>query len=362
MFRVHAVQAFFGDCLILEYGSAAAPKYVLIDGGPPDAFEKHLKPAFAGINGGIRKLELVMLSHVDNDHVVGLLDFFAEKPINPVLPEVAEIWHNSFTASIDPTNVIAPRVAALLATANAAAMTTAVEEVLGISEGARLGGFAATLNIPMNDIMNGKPITVDAAPDPVEDFGDLTLRVVGPTKRNLAELKKKWDAWKNKVEQGVMTNDVEVMANADKSVPNLSSIMVLAEANGRTALLTGDGRSDHLIEGLDQRGLLDEAGMLHVDLLKVAHHGSSRNHTKAFFSRITADKYVISADGTYDNPDYETLVWIVEAADEDGRQIEICVTNDTPSTIKLKSTHKTTKYKYKLTVMPQASHWMTTVV
>ena len=131
---------------------------------------------------------------------------------------------------------------------------------------------------------------------------------------------------------------------------------------GARRCLPGDGRSDHLIEGLDQRGLLDEAGTLHVDLLKVAHHGSCRNHTKAFFSRISADKYLISADGTYDNPDYDTLVWIVEAADEDGRQIEICVTNDTPSTVKLKSTHKPTKYNYKLTVMPQASHWMTTVV
>ena len=37
MFKVHAIQASFGDCLILEYGTAAAPKYVLIDGGPPGA-------------------------------------------------------------------------------------------------------------------------------------------------------------------------------------------------------------------------------------------------------------------------------------------------------------------------------------
>jgi hypothetical protein len=50
------------------------------------------------------------------------------------------------------------------------------------------------------------------------------------------------------------------MANADSSIPNLSSIMFLAEAESKANLFTGDGRGDHLLDGLDDAGLLDAQG------------------------------------------------------------------------------------------------------
>jgi len=34
MFKVHALQAAFGDSLILEFGTSAQKRFVLIDGGP----------------------------------------------------------------------------------------------------------------------------------------------------------------------------------------------------------------------------------------------------------------------------------------------------------------------------------------
>jgi beta-lactamase superfamily II metal-dependent hydrolase len=73
-------------------------------------------------------------------------------------------------------------------------------------------------------------------------------------------------------------------------------------------------------------------GKYHVDIFKVPHHGSARNVTREFFSEITADVYIISADGTYGNPDFETLGWIVETAREASRKIKIVFTNETDST------------------------------
>jgi len=112
--------------------------------------------------------------------------------------------------------------------------------------------------------------------------------------------------------------------------------MVLAEdeATGKRLLLTGDGLGNHLIDGLRQANLLSGDGTLHVDTLKVPHHGSDRNVSKKFFKTVTADKYVISANGKDGNPDLDTLVWIVEGAREHGRAIEIFATNRTPSTRK----------------------------
>ncbi len=44
MIRLHAIQARFGDCFLLEYGETS-PAYILIDGGPTRNYDEHLKPA-----------------------------------------------------------------------------------------------------------------------------------------------------------------------------------------------------------------------------------------------------------------------------------------------------------------------------
>jgi beta-lactamase superfamily II metal-dependent hydrolase len=116
-------------------------------------------------------------------------------------------------------------------------------------------------------------------------------------------------------------------------------------------LLTGDGRSDHLISGLDDLGLLDATGSIHVNLLKLPHHGSDRNVTKDFFSKITADIYVVSANGKHGNPDLSTLIWIVETAKEQNRQIEIVATNRTDSTDGLLVNNPPADFGYTLTIM-----------
>ena len=86
-------------------------------------------------------------------------------------------------------------------------------------------------------------------------------------------------------------------AYVDRSVANLSSIVALAEAGGRSMLLTGDARGDKILKGLELVGALKEGGAMHVDLLKVPHHGSANNLDDDFFERITADHYVLPGNG-----------------------------------------------------------------
>ena len=52
---------------------------------------------------------------------------------------------------------------------------------------------------------------------------------------------------------------------------------------------------------------------MHVDLLKVPHHGSSNNLDDEFFERITADHYVFSGDGEHGNPERESLEMLLDA-------------------------------------------------
>jgi beta-lactamase superfamily II metal-dependent hydrolase len=339
MLMLHVVQAEFGDCLMLEYGILPNQKYILIDGGPAGTYETHLRARLEEIRQAGGRLDLAILSHVDDDHIVGLLDLMAElrqqraNGVNEIV-EIDSLWHNAFSQTIDTDNTIETRLKALQANARSFASVMALTSaaVEGIGEGSRLRSAALALHIPINS----DPISVDEAERPIRSADGLRLYIVGPTKKNLEELKKEWLAWLDKHEASPLTTE-EIAAMADRSVPNLSSIMVLAEdeATGKRLLLTGDGRGDHLIDGLGQANLLSGDGTVHVDVLKVPHHGSARNVTKEFFKTVTADKYVISANGKYGNPDLDTLVWIVEAAREQGRNIEIFVTNETPSTRQL---------------------------
>lgn len=355
MFNLRIVQANFGDCLILEYGTRAAPRFMLIDGGPEDVFTDHLRSEMAALHAAGHGLDLVAISHVDSDHITGLADLFAEirdQRANgvPELIRVDALWHNSFARAIDPQNEIRPRFAALAAMSQIAS-PHAGAAILGVREGNLVRQMATQLGIPINEGFADDLICVDDALQPIA-FGNLSLTIVGPTRTNLEELRREWLEWLDRFGPDLASGDPKLMANADKSVPNLSSLMFLAVADGMSVLLTGDGRSDHLLDGLEAGGLMPDGGTFHVDVLKVMHHGSDRNATRAFFKRVTADIYVISANGHPDNPDLSTLIWIVEAAHEEGRRIRLICTNETSATRKLRTEYPPHDLGYDLEIIP----------
>ena len=103
---------------------------------------------------------------------------------------------------------------------------------------------------------------------------------------------------------GLRGSRASELADRNKvTVPNLASIMLLVEEGRSSALLTGDGMGDDVISGLEAAGKLDNNGGFHTNVLKVPHHGSEYNSDKRFYQRITADHYVVSANGAHKNPD-----------------------------------------------------------
>jgi len=139
------------------------------------------------------------------------------------------------------------------------------------------------------------------------DMGNgLKIRVVGPMKEELLNLQKDYDTWL-KENQGVQKVPAALASFTDESIPNLSSIVMLAEVGGKRILLTGDARGDKVLEGLELVGLLKPGGNMHVDILKMPHHGSDRNVDPVFFRRIIASHYVFSGNGEHGNPERNTL-------------------------------------------------------
>ncbi|MFQ5340094.1 MAG: caspase family protein [Anaerolineae bacterium] len=367
MFKLHVVQAEHGDCLILEYATPASPRYLLIDGGPATIYQDHLRGELEKIRDDGGKLDLVMLSHVDDDHVNGLLDLMDElieqrESGSRETIAVAALWHNTFSQTLGDD--VEDRFRTLMDEAGAARdlMPFSNTADRSIRQGDELTQVAGALDIEINPEFDPRRlISVGDTPGPIE-LANLRLRIVGPTAENLESLRQEWDEWLEEQERRTLARDPELaeraLRAADQSIPNLSSIMCLAEADGKTILLTGDGRGDHLLQGLQQANLLEPDGRFHVDILKVPHHGSVRNVTQEFFETVTADTYVICANGKHDNPDLVTLKWIVEAAREQGRTIEIFVTNATDSTRQIATERDPDDYGYRLAEMEPGAHAM----
>lgn len=362
MLRLHVLQARYGDCLILEYGEGSAPRYLLVDGGPRHVYNRRLQALLQGIRDDGGEIEMAILSHVDDDHVHGLLDLLTDLQWQRTrgVPEtiaIGELWHNSFSGTLGED--IETRLKRLVGRAGAvrSAMPRTDTTCRDIGQGSDLTQYAQNLELPINPRFGPDGIvTVEQATEPIA-LGDLTLRIVGPTEENLENLREDWLAWLREHEERILVPDIaqadRAAKQADTSVPNLSSIMVLAEADDRTILLTGDGRGDHLLQGLERAGLLDSEGRLHVDVLKLPHHGSKYNVSKEFVQAVTADQYIVSASGRHGHPHKNTLRWIVEAAQEHGRPIKIVATNTTRSLREIVQEYNPGEYGYQLEIMPE---------
>ena len=351
--RLHVIKAKFGDSIMLE----TAHGLVLVDGGPARVWETSLQPYLAA-TASERGLAAVVISHVDRDHIIGVLDLFAENERRVAAGEraafpVGDLWHNAFERTIDPTGTIVAALQQVAAKSMTYGVTAAETNhaIQSVADGEKLRRDAVRAKTPINAAFGNALLCPDLLVQTTAHVAGMGFTVIGPTMANLEALRKEWLAWARKAK----TLKAQDFANSDTSVRNKSSIVLLVEHAGKRALLTGDARGDHIEQGLDQAGLR-VAGRVHVDVLKVQHHGSAHNAERGFFDRVTADTYVISADGKDDNPDYETLTWIVETAHVAGRNIEIVVTHDTPSVKRLRKTYSQQDFGYALRLPEAGAH------
>jgi hypothetical protein len=99
----------------------------------------------------------------------------------------------------------------------------------------------------------------------------------------------------------------------DDREPNGSSIAVMAELGGKRVLLAADAHEDRIIRSL--QALRAGGPRLAFDLVKVSHHGSAGNVSKALFGEIDCARFVISSDGSHHGlPDAEAVARIVKGS------------------------------------------------
>jgi beta-lactamase superfamily II metal-dependent hydrolase len=317
LFSLEVLRAKHGDCLLLHYGDPAKPKLIVIDGGPTGVYKDALKPRLEQLckeAGGKLSIEVLMVSHLDSDHVRGIVDLsnaLAAKP--PTLQgeyKVKTLWQNTFADFIAGGADGSPAEAQAGAVAGLKKATVA-----SVNEGRQVRDNARLLHWPENEGFDGSVMAPDDKGVEI-DLDPLKLTVVGPRKAELDELRDEWAKKTKELKKAKPAEAGEIAAYLDESVYNLSSIVCVAEIDGMRMLLTGDARGDKILAELKAAGFLPDAKMK-LDLLKVPHHGSARNLEVEFFERLPARHLVISANGKDGNPDLETLEMISKARPDD---------------------------------------------
>ena len=350
VFTLEALQAAHGDSLILHYGPLNKPRFIVIDGGPKGIFKLSLGPRLKAIQiargGGVLEIRMLMVSHIDDDHITGVLDL--TKMLRDLddngtqLPyDILTLWHNSFD---DIAGKISASVGAQLFASTKPKTPDGAAIVASVAQGRQLRLDADALGLNMNTGFDDMLLFKKTSPS-LNIGSDLKFTVLGPRQAELDALNKKWDKEvqallakkKKKRGQGGGSEldpaDLQALAAefVDNSIHNLSSVVVLAEFDGKRMLLTGDARGDFILESLREANLLKD-GKISIDIFKVPHHGSVRNAAAELFETIIADHYVFSADGRDGNPDPPTFDLIFKARPKG--KYHLWLTNDVAPAVK----------------------------
>lgn len=343
-----------GDCFLVSDTSEDGSEHcVLVDGGRKGTFKKH---AMKAIHDRL-PLDAVCVSHIDDDHISGVLALLEAEVERRVavfngdetkIPEltVGEFWYNGLQDLVGQD--LAPDVASALSATAVLFAGSPEERLRGIAAGAenlatgersglelsrRIG--SRHLNIARRGA-SGTPMTRDT--DAEVTVGGMTFVTLGPSEDDIVRLRSTWESWvrsngtalaklhKEMAEdrsqmglfQGITLTHPMIAAALGEGTssitpPNLASLMFLVESDSTTALLTGDGSTGEILEGLAATNRLDAAGKAHVNLLKVQHHGASANVTPDFVRRVTADHYVFCGNGAHHNPELEVIEALARA-------------------------------------------------
>lgn len=352
-----------GDCLLLA--DSRDTTRILVDGGMPDAYSDHAAAGLSELRKKKKKdIDLVYISHIDQDHIGGILRMLDDEvrwrvhehqvkkgnrthpvPRVPRPPKINAIWHNAFRDQLPKkAEPIAETLAAMAPILSGAAldelreigrtqgdMASSVDEALRVSR--RIG--PEQLKIPLNREAKGKLMMRRKGQGAIK-LGRFAITVLAPAAKQLDDLRADWSKWLDKASSKKMLTQLREDSRADEKAlgaadfnqlfammqlqaeafgdpasitpPNLASLMLLVEEGNQSILLTGDGRWDHLIEGLEETGRLARSGRFNVDILKVPHHGSRNNVVDTdLLDRVIAKDYVFCGDGHHGNPAVDVL-------------------------------------------------------
>ncbi len=344
-----------GDALLVSGSNYA----VLVDAGYTSTFRDHLKPRLQQLQRAGKRLDQLIVTHVDADHISGAIAMLKANgaSIPRKIIEITDVWFNSYRhlpmEDKEPGEVL-PVQPDLGSLGGHESREADVEDVyVSHRQGTTLGSLLLKNNYHWNRHFNGKAVEQGSL-DRTEISPNTYLSLLGPTADALKELADKWYDFLRKkypgkinentffddafelmmeeereaaLEQVVLPSQESLVSGSgdwvdafatdfeieDNSETNGSSITFLLEEGDKKALFLGDAIPSQVMDQLRKMQGQSKPKPIKVNVLKVAHHGAWSNNHPDLFDLVHADYYLFSSNGKrHHHPHLQTIAWILK--------------------------------------------------
>ena len=338
-----------GDSFLLRYGNDFH-RNILIDAGYTHTFHHSIQRELEGLAAQKESLDYLIVTHIDSDHILGsialLKSNFTENFIN-----IKNIWHNAFRHLHnlnDLPETMDHRSIGLLNRVISRGFKKSEADhnngEISARQGMTLAAHIMKGNYLWNAEFNGRAVCIENTRR-IELDENSSIFLLSPDFTKLEALKKYWTgklveygidysqsakdlyddafemlmSWEKKSglpTEGPKSSKLETVETllqekdiCDTTPTNGSSIAFIITIQEKKLLFLADAHPDIILKSLNE---FQSAGLILFDVIKVAHHGSSANTSKALLEKIDAKVYIFSTNGYKDgHPDKSTIARII---------------------------------------------------
>lgn len=310
--QLTVLKASYGDSLVISGDFDGKKRNILIDGGPGETFQQGIRPGslktyLDQVKSADEKIDLLIITHEDQDHICGLISAFEEEGYLSDL--TTEVWFNSGKLLSEKLAIAEERDKQKVSTSNSTATS--------INDGITLEELLNQKKIKHDQIIHSRLKNGNR----IEKYG-CEFEILSPS---IKKLKKRNAKWAEKYPSNLTSSarkkvDLKSLMNgktgaSDGSPSNGASIAFNFKFGGKTLMLLGDAHATEVIRGLKSFGYTTTK-KVKVDYMKLAHHGSKNNTSKKLLNYIDCESYIVTTDGTgHGHPDKEVFARIIECSE-----------------------------------------------
>ena len=345
MIKIKLIPAEYGDAILISI-TDSQDIHILIDGGTKETYEEFIKQEMSEIKRNGQKLNLLICTHMDYDHIGGLVQLLK----NTRSQEIGSVWYNGFLQIVDnryytqKDNEFTSRDNKILDDIISKGTMYEGQQDIGINDGMALGTLLEEKQFFVNSIVCGKAISTEFLTQTKPLGENIEITLLGPSKDRLQQLE---DSWKKKMISNNYTfrvsDEIKLMEafeyqleaiklfyaeertnvsrldelekyigdlnEIDSSITNGSSISFILHHKKEKFLFLGDA----IIDDILLKNIESVVGHTYrFTSIKLPHHGSRYNITREFIERYKADEYYCMTDSKrYNHPDLAVLATII---------------------------------------------------
>lgn len=315
-----------------------------IDGGYAETYWQYILPDLKALNLNGYRLRLVMATHIDADHIGGLVDFFTDNgwASDPSVIPVDAVWHNSLramtTSHENTPDADNGKIRDFVKRQSHLAEKSGRPTEISARQGSTLAATLLAGNYHWNEGAGFQKICTSWPAVPPMNIS--SFQILSPSEERLSALCLWWrrklvalgfsgqycanevfdDAFELLCREDASRAPPPHMISAktpllqrdylpDNSPTNGSSIAFSLTLSNKRMLMLADAWAEEVVTSLKASGVPQ-----HFDIIKISHHGSIRNTSPELLSLIDAPMYLISTDGKKHviHPDIAVLKAIVD--------------------------------------------------